>query len=108
MWYSGLACCIVVVLGACLSLVPGLQQEDHPDQDLLVPAMEVSINSLNFLKIKKNLFQVLFCCWPSNVQKMIEKYFKRMPNVDVTQEEVNSDKQSKVNNHIESGEEGIP
>ena len=49
MWYSGLACCIVVVLGACLSLVPGLQQEDHPDQDLLVPVMEVTIISLNFL-----------------------------------------------------------
>ena len=30
-----------------------------------------------------------------------------MPN-DVSEEEVNSDKQSKVNNHIESGEEGIP
>ena len=49
MWYSGLACCIVVVLGACLSLVPGLQQENHPDQDLLVPVMEVTIISLNFL-----------------------------------------------------------
>ena len=43
MWYSGLACCIVVVLGSVLSLVPGLQQEDYPDQDLLVPVMEVSI-----------------------------------------------------------------
>ena len=106
MWYSGLACCIVVVLGACLSLVPGLQQEDHPDQDLLVPVMEVRI--ISFFKNKKNLFfKVLFCCWPTNVQKMIEKYFKRMPN-DVSEEEVNSDKQSKVNNHIESGEEGIP
>ena len=42
MWYSGLACCIVVVLGSVLSLVPGLQQEDYPDQDLLVPVMEVS------------------------------------------------------------------
>ena len=56
---------------------------------------------------KKTLFKVLFCCWPSNVQKMIEKYFKRMPNV-LSEEEVISDKQSKVNNHIESGEEGIP
>ena len=45
MWYSGLACCIVVVLGSCLSLVPGLQQEDYPDKDLLVPVMEVIIMS---------------------------------------------------------------
>ena len=42
MWYSGLACCIVVVLGSCLSLVPGLQQDHHPAQDLLVPFMEAS------------------------------------------------------------------
>ena len=42
MWYSGLACCIVVVLGSVLSLVPGLRQEDYPDQDLLVPVMEVN------------------------------------------------------------------
>ena len=43
MWYSGLACCIVVVLGSVLSLVPGLQQEKRPDMDLLVPVMEVNV-----------------------------------------------------------------
>ena len=52
MWYSGLACCIVLVLGSCLSLVPGLQQEDYPDKDLLVPVMEVIPHTLNFLKLK--------------------------------------------------------
>ena len=53
MWYSGLACCIVVVLGSILSLVPGLQQEEYPDQDLLVPVKEVS---LTFTPEIKDLF----------------------------------------------------
>ena len=51
MWYSGLACCIVVVLGSVLSLVPGLQQEDYPDPDLLVPVMEVSITLNSYYTI---------------------------------------------------------
>ena len=107
MWYSGLACCIVVVLGSVLSLVPGLQQEDYPEQDLLVPVMEVSIlhHSQQFRRLK-NCFQVLFCCWPSSVQNSLEKYFKRRRNV-VPGEELGSEMLSKVQKLNESTE-GVP
>ena len=54
MWYSGISCAIVVCLGALLSLVPGLQQEVPPDEDLLVPVMEV-----------------VFCCWPDRLKMRI-------------------------------------
>ena len=41
MWYSGLACLITVTLGSILSLLPTFRQQSKPDQDLLVPVLEV-------------------------------------------------------------------
>ena len=54
MWYSGISCCIVVLLGSVLSLVPGLRQDVPVPGDLLVP-----------------VFEVVFCCWPDSVNKFI-------------------------------------
>ena len=41
MWYSGVSCCIVLVLGSVLSLLPYLRQHQPPHSDLVVPVMEV-------------------------------------------------------------------
>ena len=41
MWYSGLSCCLVIILGSGLSLLPGFRPEEQPDGALLVPVLEV-------------------------------------------------------------------
>ena len=59
MWYSGISCCLVILLGSVLSLLPPFRQKARPEADLLVPLMEV-----------------LFCCWPARVQSVLGRLFQ--------------------------------
>ena len=59
MWYSGLSCCLVLILGSGISLLPSFRQEEQPDGDLLVPVLEV-----------------LFCCCPAPAQSVLARLYK--------------------------------
>ena len=59
MWYSGISCCLVVILGSGLSLLPTFRQDEQPEGDLLVPVLEV-----------------LFCCCPAPVQSVLARLYK--------------------------------
>ena len=53
MWYSGVACMIVMIIGMMVSIVDK-HESDPVDPDLLAPGVET-----------------LFCCWPKKLKKWI-------------------------------------
>merc|ERR1712107_350089 len=67
MWYSGISCCCVIIMGSILSLVPGFKQEeeDKPEPELLVPVAES-----------------LFCCWPASVSSALVQLWEQPLNME--------------------------
>ena len=56
MWYSGVACLIVIFVGIIVSLFTANHNNQQVDPDLLASGVET-----------------LFCCWPRSFKKWISK-----------------------------------
>ena len=79
MWYSGLSCCLVIILGSVLSLLPAFRQKEQPEEDLLVPLMEV-----------------LFCCWPAKLQAVLARLYQ------IDQHQHQPEQKNKTGDHEEA------
>jgi len=68
MWYSGISCCCVIIMGSILSLVPGFRQDEEakPEPELLVSVSES-----------------LFCCWPTSISSVLVRFWEKQQNQDL-------------------------
>ena len=89
MWYSGVSCCMVVILGSILSLLPYFQMENYPDNDLFVPASEVIKLKFQHLTDSLNVYCLFLTGFVLLLARETPKYYHQnfQPSAEKTEQQ---------------------
>merc|ERR1711971_1483878 len=91
MWYSGISCCCVIIMGSILSLIPGFKQDEEakPEPELLVSVSES-----------------LFCYWPTSISSALVRFWEKQQNQDPKEDHQQS-QDHKEEQHLHSNNQDI-